>query len=180
MKSLIWLFLPVLFLTSCGMPKTAKDTQTTPTEGRSGAVSTGTGVDGGGAVTPAQGQRVGGIQYDQYGRPVNRLIYFDYDQSDVKAEYRALVEAHARYLAGKPNLRARLEGHADERGSREYNLALGERRARAVQRMMTIVGASSGQLNLFSYGEEKPVRAGHDEASWRENRRVEIVYLGGR
>jgi len=85
-------------------------------------------------------------------------------------------DAFAEFLAGKPGLRLALQGHADERGSREYNLALGERRAMAVQRLMVLLGAGAGQLSSMSYGEEKPVAYGHDEGSWSLNRRVELVY----
>jgi len=179
MKRFVWLIVPMVLLAGCGMPKSAKETTPMPVTPSTGAMpSPG---DGGqnGTSNPAAGSIVNGIQLDQYGRPVNRLIYFDYDKSDIKVEYRTLLEAHARYLAANPQFRARLEGHADERGSREYNLALGERRAYSVQRMMTIYGSSAGQMDMFSYGEEKPMRAEHSESAWSENRRVEIVYLGG-
>jgi peptidoglycan-associated lipoprotein len=105
-----------------------------------------------------------------------RIIYFEYDSSEVQAQYRPVVEAHAAYLAANPNVSITLEGHADERGSREYNLALGERRAESVKQQMTILGASSAQIRLVSYGEERPAIDGHDEYSWSQNRRVEILY----
>jgi peptidoglycan-associated lipoprotein len=105
-----------------------------------------------------------------------RIIYFDYDSSDIRSEYRPAIEAHAGYLATNPNVIITLEGHADERGSREYNLALGERRAQSVKRQMVLLGASAGQIRLVSYGEERPAVEGHDESSWQQNRRVEIIY----
>ena len=105
-----------------------------------------------------------------------RVIYFDYDQTDVRAEYQAAVEAHARFLANNPTTAITLEGHADERGSREYNLALGERRANAVRRYIVLLGASAEQLRSVSYGEERPVSENHDDAAWALNRRVEIIY----
>ena len=105
-----------------------------------------------------------------------RIIYFDFDSSEVQAQYRPVVEAHAKYLAANPNVTITLEGHADERGSREYNLALGERRAESVKQQMTILGASSAQIRLVSYGEERPAVEGHDDYSWSQNRRVEILY----
>ena len=105
-----------------------------------------------------------------------RIIYFDFDSSEVQAQYRPVVEAHAKYLAANPNVSITLEGHADERGSREYNLALGERRAESVKQQMTILGASSAQIRLVSYGEERPAVDGHDDYSWSQNRRVEILY----
>ncbi|MEE9552583.1 MAG: peptidoglycan-associated lipoprotein Pal [Gammaproteobacteria bacterium] len=105
-----------------------------------------------------------------------RTIYFAYDSSDIQPEYRVTVEAHANYLASNPNVIVTLEGHADERGSREYNLALGERRAQAIKRQFTLLGASSGQIRTVSYGEERPAMEGHDESAWGTNRRVEIIY----
>jgi peptidoglycan-associated lipoprotein len=105
-----------------------------------------------------------------------RIIYFEYDSSDIKFEDRATVEAHAAYLVANPNTNMTLEGHADERGSREYNLALGERRAQTVERQMTLLGASPSQIRTVSYGEERPAIDNHDEYSWSQNRRVEIIY----
>ncbi len=105
-----------------------------------------------------------------------RIIYFEYDSSDIKSEDRATVEAHAAYLVENPNTNMTLEGHADERGSREYNLALGERRAQTVKRQMTLLGASPSQIRTVSYGEERPAIDNHDEYSWSQNRRVEIIY----
>ena len=105
-----------------------------------------------------------------------RIIYFEYDSSDIKFEDRAMVEAHAAYLVANPNTNMTLEGHADERGSREYNLALGERRAQTVKRQMTLLGASPSQIRTVSYGEERPAIDNHDEYSWSQNRRVEIIY----
>jgi peptidoglycan-associated lipoprotein len=105
-----------------------------------------------------------------------RIIYFEYDSSDIKSEDRATIEAHAAYLVANPNTNVTLEGHADERGSREYNLALGERRAQTVKRQMTLLGASPNQISTVSYGEERPAIEGHDDYSWSQNRRVEIIY----
>jgi peptidoglycan-associated lipoprotein len=106
----------------------------------------------------------------------NRTIYFDFDRDEVKAEYRDLIAAHGRYLAANPNTRVRLEGHADERGSREYNIGLGERRAQAVRQALLLQGAGASQNSTVSYGEERPAVTGSDEESWALNRRVEIVY----
>jgi peptidoglycan-associated lipoprotein len=109
----------------------------------------------------------------------NRVIYFDLDRSDIRPEYRETIEAHAGYLANPENANVQVElaGHCDERGTREYNLALGERRANAVSRLMSTLGVSNNQLQTNSYGEEQPVAAGHNESAWRQNRRVEIEYL---
>ena len=105
-----------------------------------------------------------------------RIIYFEYDSSDVKSEDRTTVEAHAAYLVENPGTIITLEGHADERGSREYNLALGERRAQTVERQMTLIGASPDQIRTVSYGEERPAIDDHDDYSWSQNRRVEIIH----
>jgi peptidoglycan-associated lipoprotein len=105
-----------------------------------------------------------------------RVIYFDFDKSAIKPEFRDIIASHAKNLANNPNARVTLEGHADERGSREYNIALGERRAKAVQQMLLLQGASKDQLMTVSYGEERPVALGHSEDSWSMNRRAELVY----
>jgi len=105
-----------------------------------------------------------------------RVIYFDFDKSEVKAEYRDIVAAHAAYVAANGSARVILEGHADERGTREYNLGLGERRGNAISGLLSAAGAMGGQLNVVSYGEERPVCRVSDENCWWQNRRVEIVY----
>jgi len=105
-----------------------------------------------------------------------RRVYFAFDSSTVDEENRAIVEAHAAYLAANTNIKVVFEGHADERGTREYNLALGERRAQAVERMVRVLGLTADRIKTVSYGEEKPVAMDHDEAAWSLNRRVEIIY----
>ncbi len=105
-----------------------------------------------------------------------RVIYFEYDSDEVKAEYHPVIEAQAAFLASHPETVITLEGHADERGSREYNLALGERRALAVRRQLTLLGGSDRQVRTVSFGEEQPAADGHDEPAYEQNRRVEIVY----
>ncbi len=108
--------------------------------------------------------------------PTRRIIYFDYDRSDIKPEFNRILEEHAAYLTQNPDIFVRLEGHADERGSREYNLALGEQRARAAKDLLMILGVYKNQLNTLSYGEEQPVIFEHHEKAWQQNRRVELVY----
>ncbi len=105
-----------------------------------------------------------------------RIIYFDYDSAKVSDDSLGLLESHGNFIAGNGNVSVRLEGHADERGSREYNVALGDRRAQSVRRILLFQGASSDQLESISYGEEKPAVFGHEESSWSKNRRVELVY----
>jgi peptidoglycan-associated lipoprotein len=111
------------------------------------------------------------------GLLAKRTIYFDFDSSEIKGEGTEIVAAHAKYLAKMGGTKIRLEGHTDERGSREYNIGLGERRAQAVRRALLLQGAAEGQISTVSYGEERPAVAGSDEAAWAKNRRVEIVYL---
>ena len=106
----------------------------------------------------------------------NRVVYFDLDQDALKPEFQAAMNCHAKYLRDRPSARLRLEGNADERGSREYNLGLGERRGNAVSSALQANGASSGQLDVISYGEERPVCNESGEACWSQNRRVELVY----
>lgn len=105
------------------------------------------------------------------------VIYFDFDQSELRAEYGDLLARHAAQLANNSRVRVRLEGHADERGSREYNIGLAERRAQAVRRMLLIQGASASQIATVSFGEERPASMGNDEEAYSLNRRVEIQYI---
>jgi peptidoglycan-associated lipoprotein len=106
-----------------------------------------------------------------------RIIYFEFDRAELKPEDETLIAAHARYLASHPGTRVRLEGHTDERGTREYNIGLGERRAQTVRRALLLQGVAETQVATVSYGEERPAAAGSDEVAWAQNRRVEIVYL---
>jgi len=106
----------------------------------------------------------------------NRVVYFGFDKSDLDRASQALLEEHGRYMAENPGLNIRLEGHGDERGSREYNIGLGERRAQAVRQILLLRGAGTAQLSTVSYGEERPAVLGSDEEARSLNRRVEIVY----
>ena len=107
-----------------------------------------------------------------------RSIYFDFDEAAIKDQYRPIIEAHAKYLQINKNARVTLQGNTDERGTREYNIALGQRRADAVKKMMVLYGAQEIQIETVSFGKEKPRREGHDETAWTENRRVDIVHAG--
>lgn len=108
--------------------------------------------------------------------PLERVIYFDYDTSELRPEFLDIVAQHGRFLAQNPEGRVRLEGHTDERGSREYNIALGEDRAKTVARMLQLQGVSSAQTRTVSYGEELPVDDGHNSDAWAKNRRVNVIY----
>jgi peptidoglycan-associated lipoprotein len=107
-----------------------------------------------------------------------RSIYYDFDRFDVRDEYRPLVEAHAKYLRENPKAKILIQGNADERGSREYNLGLGQKRADGVKRMMLLLGVKEDQIESVSLGEEKPKSEGHDEAAWSQNRRSDILHSG--
>ena len=110
------------------------------------------------------------------GETLQGVFYFDFDQAIVRRSGHEELNKHAKVLSEDSGLRVRLEGHADERGTREYNLALGERRANAVRAFLVAQGAARMQIEVISYGEEKPANNGHSESSWSENRRVEVVY----
>jgi len=105
-----------------------------------------------------------------------RVIYFDFDSDTISQDYMDLIAHHGKYLANNPGMKLRIEGHADERGTREYNVALGNRRAQAVRRLIMFQGVNTAQVTVISYGEEKPVALSHDEEAWRLNRRTELVY----
>jgi peptidoglycan-associated lipoprotein len=105
-----------------------------------------------------------------------RSVYFDFDVFTIKSDFTSMIEQHAAYLKAHPELQVKLEGNADERGGREYNLSLGQKRSEAVKRALVTLGAGDAQLEAISFGEEKPKMTGHDEASWAENRRVDFVY----
>ena len=119
---------------------------------------------------------------DETGGPTagllaTRTIYFDFDSAVIQGQGVDVVAAHSKYLAANPGAKVRLEGNTDERGSREYNIGLGDRRAQAVRRAMLLQGVSESQITTVSYGEERPAVMGHNEAAWAKNRRVDIVYL---
>lgn len=120
-----------------------------------------------------------GPEFSNPNNPLSHLtIYFMYDSADIQQDFIPVLAAHAQYLVAHPGQRLTLEGHADERGSREYNIALGEKRSKAVARFLKEQNVSDMQITEVSYGEEKPAAEGHDEVSWRLNRRVEINYQG--
>ena len=120
-----------------------------------------------------------GMSIDDPNSPLaQRVIYFEFDSSEVRPADRDVLSNHARYLSANPQATIVLEGHGDERGSREYNIGLGERRAQSVRQILELQGAGSQQLSTVSYGEEKPAVEGHDESAWSQNRRVELIYPG--
>ncbi len=105
-----------------------------------------------------------------------RVIYFEYDSFEIKSQFQPVVQGHAQYLAANKDRKIALEGHTDERGGREYNLALGQKRAEAVRRALSVLGVADAQMEAISFGQEKPAAAGADEAAYEKNRRVEFTY----
>ncbi len=174
--------LPVMMLAACAVllsgcpkkPTTVPESDAQATEPAGGDTS---GV-GEGQVGDARDLPGAGASTDVAGAPagVATVIYFEFDRSDVRPEFAALISAHAKHLAGAAATRIRVEGHTDERGSREYNIALGERRSQAVRRALMLQGAGDSQLTTVSYGEERPAAEGSEEAAYEKNRRVELVY----
>ena len=154
-----------------GCSKKVKETPPTDTGASTGTTTTP--VDDGGATRPGA---YGPNDLDTDACLRNRVVYFDLDQDALKPEFQAAMACHAKYLRDRPTARLRLEGNADERGSREYNLGLGERRGNAVSSALQASGGSASQQTVVSYGEERPVCTQSDESCWSQNRRVEIVY----
>jgi peptidoglycan-associated lipoprotein len=155
------------------VPKTAEAVLGDTIGGPQGSGAQGSGADAANAGT------VGDTQGNGASAPANvaRLIYFDFDSSEIRPEFVSVIAAHAHALARNASVRVRLEGHTDERGSPEYNIGLGERRAQAVRRALMLQGVTDAQVATVSYGEERPAVAGQDESAWAKNRRVEFIYL---
>ena len=176
----LMLLVTVMALGACGH-KPPKDTTPAastlvPAAGAqtNGASAAGANGASGASAAAGSGEDVAG---PQEGILAQRNIYFAFDSSEISAEGMALVTAHAHYLVAHGTLHVRLEGNTDERGSREYNIGLGERRAQAVRRAMLLQGVADAQLSTVSYGAERAAVEGHDEAAWSKNRRVMINYV---
>jgi peptidoglycan-associated lipoprotein len=162
-----------LTLAGCGSKPVKPAPSTAPTESNAGAQSEGANAANAAGGAGNQDETAG----PQAGLLATRIVYFDFDSAVIQGAGVDVVAAHAKYLAANPQARVRLEGNTDERGSREYNIGLGDRRAQSVRRAFLLQGVTEGQLTAVSYGEERPADPGHDEAAWAKNRRVEIVYL---
>jgi len=170
MKKLVMLALFALLASGCSSKGTTKPEAAGSTPSLSGGASAEGGTGAGGTGGEGGTGKAGGE-----GVPADRVVYFDFDKSEIRPDTRAVLEQHSAYLNAHPT-NIRLEGHADERGSREYNLALGEKRADSVKRTFTILGVPDSLMTTLSYGEERPIDKGHNEAAWQLNRRVEIIY----
>ena len=161
-----------LLIVGCSSTPDAPDQNGAPVEGRGNSgVATVTAGDVNGNKLPA-------ILTDPKSILSKRSVYFDYDKYDVKGEYTELVTAHAKFLAGNRQFKMLVQGNTDDRGSREYNLALGQKRADAVKKMLTMLGAREDQVEAVSLGEEKPKSEGANEAAWAQNRRGDMLYNG--
>jgi peptidoglycan-associated lipoprotein len=184
MKKIVLACVMLLLLSACGEQAVRDDSTasgaantTEQTTAQAGSVSTPTVAEG----TTLAGQKYS-VSYEKgaINDPGNilsqKIIYFDFDSSELRPEYLDLVKYHGKYLALNPSAHVRLEGHTDERGSREYNIALADRRAQSVKRLLMFQGVRDDQITIISYGEEKPADPGHNEQAWAKNRRVEIVY----
>ncbi len=176
MKKVLLSIAVATLVAACGSQEVKKDVpvadRTTPPTQTQPTAQTGT-------TTPTQQTAVTGNPLtDPKNILSQRSVYFDFDSNVVKDEFRPLVQAHAKYMVEKKDTKIRIEGNCDERGSREYNLALGQRRAEAVKKVMTVLGVQDGRIETVSFGEEKPADPGHDEAAWAKNRRGDIKYAG--
>ena len=175
MKNLSYIVLALVFavgVAACGGGASVKDAPVDDQSTSSAELGT---AESGSMTSESMSDE--GTQMAMAGeRPTTLRVHFEFDSSALDSESRALIEAHAAYLAANPDVLLGLEGHADERGTREYNLALGERRGQAVRRMMRLLGVDGQRLTVTSYGEENPIATGSDESAWRLNRRVEFLY----
>ena len=157
------------------------DLDNVPVEDKSGSALPTTGVNGANSGNTGQ-SAVAGVDLTQSGRdaagPVGmaRVVHFDYDSYVIRSDYQSLIEAHARFIKASPTRKVMLEGHTDDRGGREYNLALGQKRAEAVSRALGLLGVSSIQIEAVSFGKEKPFSPGNNEDAYAQNRRVELSY----
>ena len=182
------LALIAMFIAAC--QSTGQELSTDPSDEILQVDSSGTGEDttgsdatsfdgsGDTSLTPIVDEKMTAQQMlDEPGSPLaNRIVYFDFDSAKISDESLQMLETHGNFIASNGNVSVRLEGHTDERGSREYNIALGDRRAQSVRRVLLFQGASVDQLDTISYGEEQPAMLGHTETAWEKNRRVELVY----
>ncbi|EHD22462.1 MULTISPECIES: peptidoglycan-associated lipoprotein Pal [Brenneria] len=161
----LMLALPVLAVAACSSNKNADSDQSSI-----GAGGSGSGFENGSGSSSEQAR----LQVQELQR--NNIVYFDLDKYDIRSDFAQLLDAHAAFLRSNPSYKVTIEGHADERGTPEYNIALGERRANAVQMYLQGKGVSSDQISIVSYGKEKPAVLGHDEAAYAKNRRAVLVY----
>jgi peptidoglycan-associated lipoprotein len=178
MKKLVSMVALVAMLSACG---SAVKLDNVPVEDKSGssvgsggssAMGSGSGVDKGGVASVDLGKSV----QDMSMQSATRIVYFDYDSFAIRPEFQSMIESHARFIKNDRNRKVVIEGHTDERGGREYNLALGQKRAEAVRRALGLLGVTEAQIEAVSFGKEKPAVPGSTEAAMEKNRRAEIAY----
>ena len=176
-KGLLASVLLAAMLAACSS-SAVKDKPAAPVvdSGSSSSQTAGANGDGASTGSASQDSMSGNPLKDPNNILSKRSVYFDFDKDEVKAEYRPLVEAHAKYLQANPNAKLAIQGNADNRGSREYNLALGQRRSVAVKKAMNLAGAQDKQIETVSYGEEKAAQTCKDDACWSKDRRADVVY----
>lgn len=164
----LMLALPVLAIAACSSNKNATNDQS-----GEGMMGGGAGMNGGagGNMSSEEQARLQMQQLQQ-----NNIVYFGLDKYDIRSDFAAMLDSHANFLRGNPSYKVTVEGHADERGTPEYNISLGERRANAVKMYLQGKGVSEDQISIVSYGKEKPAVLGHDESAYAKNRRAVLVY----
>jgi peptidoglycan-associated lipoprotein len=174
MKRLMVVATAAMLLAACSSGVKLNDVPVEDKNGTTnGSQNTDPNANGGRTVTPVD---LGKNAQDEAMRAANRTVYFDYDSFVIRPEFQNIIESHARILKGDKTKKVAIEGHTDERGGREYNLALGQKRAEAVRRALALQGVSEGQLEAVSFGKEKPADTGATEAAFAKNRRAEISY----
>lgn len=180
-----FLFVTFIVAVLAGCQTTPSTDAGAPIDDKSGTPNTGATTSGAGdgrvtGITTGSGTGTSmpSVLKDPNNILSKRVVFFDYDSFVVREEFKPVIEAHARYLQQNRNMKITIQGHTDERGSREYNIALGQKRSEAVKRMMILLGATEAQIETVSFGKEKPRNMGHDETAWAENRRDEILYVG--
>jgi len=174
MKQLVIPAALALLIAACSSTPDSKDAASgAPVETRDGGPAVATVTTGG-----VDGRGLPAVLTDPKSILSKRSVYFDYDSYEVKAEYKDLVTAHARFLTENRQYKMLIQGNTDERGSREYNLALGQKRADAIRKMLSLLGVREDQIESVSLGEEKPKNEGHNDSAWAENRRGDMLYSG--
>ncbi len=178
MKRLVSMMAVVALLSACG---SAVKLDNVPVEDKSGAAVSGASNAGSAAGSGVGSGGVASVDLsksaqDSFMQSTNRIVYFDYDSFAIRSEFQPVIEAHAKFLKSDKSRKVVIEGHTDERGGREYNLALGQKRAETVRKALSLLGASDSQLEAVSFGKEKPAMAGNTEAALEKNRRAEISY----
>ncbi len=176
--SMTLLMVGAALLAGCPKKPTVSEPATTQSQVPASASTAGSGSGSGTTINPlGSGSTLAGGMNDSGGPLSRKVIYFDFDKAEIKPEFADIVTAAAHNLAGHPSLKVKLEGNTDNRGTREYNIGLGERRAQAVRRALLLQGVAESQVTTVSFGAERPAVEGDDESAWSQNRRVELYYV---